>query len=164
MGERQGAKRANLLERDAIVFERAFETEMRSTDMRLVDRTMAVRTTATEKSGSSQQQLEAEAIRSKADLLLQILFIVDNQAPLGYGFDVTVRDIASGMVLTSFYTVAAPSPQPMPQAYVATAKGFERPTPPQLTLDDVAIELAHQIMNQVGPVLPPPTNPRSPRK
>jgi len=160
IGERQDAKRANLPQRDAIVFERAFESEMRSSSARLVDRTMAVRTTATERSADGQQQLEGEAVRGKADLLLQVLFIVDNQAPLGYGFDVTMRDVNSGIVLTSFYTVAAPPSPPMPQGYVATAKGFERPAPPQLMLDDVAIELAHQIMNRVGPVLLPPTDAR----
>lgn len=161
IGERQDAKRANLPQRDAIIFERAFESEMRNTGARLVDRTMAVRSTATEKSADGQQQLEAEAVRGKADLLLQVLFIADSQAPLGYGFDVTMRDVNSGIVLTSFYTVAAPPSPHLPQSYLATGKGFERPAPPQLMLDDVAVQLAHEIMNQVGPVLPMRTGARS---
>jgi len=162
VGERRDAKRASLSPRDASVFERAFESEIRNAGVRLIDRNMAVRSTATEKVTDGQQQLEAEALRGKADLLLQVLFIVDAKTPLGYGFDVSVRDVANGIVLTSFYTSATPPPPPPPQGYVATDKGFAHPAQPALSLDDVARELAYEIMNQVGPQLTPavsaPTN------
>jgi hypothetical protein len=158
MEERAGAARATTLSaRNAAQFERAFETQMRNGGAQLVDRAMALRASSLDKDNATADSkvLESAAMRSKADFLLQVLFVTDESAPIGYGFDISVRDVTSGGRLVSFYTRAVPPPPPVRTGYVATERGFELRSAPLAgtSLEDVAVQLAREVMNELGPTL-----------
>lgn len=162
VGQREDAKRATVLsERNAAQLLRAFEARMRDGGARLVDYTLAVRTAAVNKDGPATtgdvnaRTLEAAAVRNRAEMLLQILLVPDDHASLGYAFDVSVREVANGMVVTSLYTRAVPPPLPTHTSYAATNKGFEQRTVTlgKIGINDVGAKLADEIMNQLGPVL-----------
>lgn len=163
VGQLEDPKRTTTLsERNSAQLLRAFEARMRDGNARMVDYALAVRTTALGAPAGNRtpnvRTLEAAAVRDGADLLLQILFVADDQAPARYGFDVSVRDVTDGTVLASFYTRAAPPPPPTHTSYVATQRGFERKTVAVGSspgIGDVGISLANEIMNQLGPVLRP---------
>jgi hypothetical protein len=156
VGERQDARRADLAARDAARLQRAFEGQMRAGGTQLIDRALATRTAAVQKGAPAdgQKQAEAEALRGKADLLLQVLLVPDTNTPLGYGFDVVVRRVDTGAVLTGLYTLALPlAPQPQSQ-YAATDRGFVPRTPPPPSLEAIGAQLAGEVMNELGPTLP----------
>ena len=162
VGQREDIKRATALsERNAAQLLRAFEGRMRDGGARLVDYALAVRTAAVGKDGPpsatdvNARTLEAAAVRNSAEMLLQVLLVPDDKASLGYGFDVSVREVTNGTVVTSFYTRAAPPSPPTRTGYVATNKGFEQRTVMlgHVGINDVGAELANEIMNQLGPAL-----------
>jgi hypothetical protein len=160
-GEREDPKRTTTLsERNQAQLLRAFEVKMRAGGARLVDYALAIRTASLDKGsaagGASNRTLEAAAVRHHAELLLQVLFIPDDKAPLGYGFDVSVREVAQGTMLTSFYTRAVPPAPPAHGAYVATNKGFEYRTASTRPngVADYGAQLAEEVMNELGPALP----------
>jgi len=163
VGQREDAKRSTALsERNAAQLLRSFESHMRDGGARLIDHALSVRGAAVAGGGTvdsadvNTRTLEATAVRKNADMLLQVLLVPDDKSTLGYGFDVSVREVANGTVVASFYTRAVPRSPPSRQVYTATEKGFESRTVSQghVAIADVGVQLADEVMNQLGPVLP----------
>jgi hypothetical protein len=137
--------------------ESAFKQTLLATGTRLVDRNASVRATHAQgtRSERNAQLVEADAILSKADLLVEVEFVPDAAAPLAQGFKVSVKAFDSGAELASFYTAASPALRRLPGRYVATEQGFAwvdppAPAPSALT---VGTELAQELMRQLLPVL-----------
>lgn len=163
IGQREDAKRASMLsERNAAQLLRSFEARMRDGGARLVDYALAVRGAAVGKDGTAgttdvnTRTLEAAAVRNGAEMLLQVLLVPDDKTSLGYGFDISVREVTTGIVVFSFYTRAVPPSPPTRTAYVATNKGFEQRTVTlgHVGIVDVGATLADELMSQLGPALP----------
>lgn len=139
--------------RNATVLERTFGAEMRRGGVSFVDRALAIRTTAAEKhrGGGDSRLMETDALVGKAELLMQVVMIPDASAPLGWAFDVTVRDIAAGQEVASIYTPAMPAGLVAPARWVATDRGFQkRQERREPTVEDIAVALAHEVMQSLG--------------
>ncbi len=142
--------------RNATVLERTFGNEMRRGGVAFVDRALAIRTTAAEKhrAGGDSRLMETDALIGKAELVMQVLMIPDAHAPLGWAFDVTVRDIARGHEVAALYTQATPPGLAGPVRWVATEHGFQkRQEKRDATVEEVAITVAHEVMQSLGPSL-----------
>jgi hypothetical protein len=148
--------------RNASSLERGFATELRAAGMLVVDRALAQRRTATASSRgpSDVRMLEAEAL-ARGRWLLQVVMLPDPDAVLRWGFDVTLRDIETGLELASFYTRADPRGLDGPTTWVATERGFEPRTAHRSpTVDDVSRELAAELMKRISVASRSSTKPR----
>ena len=152
------AKRAMpLAERDAWLLETAFTKALIEGGAELIDRNLMLRVTAAALDGGKERDVrtvESKALLGKADVLLEVLMTRDSDSPLGWGFRGTLRDIASGRLLGSYYTTAVPE-LPAPAArYVATPRGFEPVQErPVVTVDHVGRTLALESMDQLRGML-----------
>lgn len=143
----------NLNERDLWKTETTFTSTMRKAGVRFIDRSAMLRTTALKESTENTRELETKALLGKADLLMEVLMTSDAEAPLGWGFKVSVRDLKSGEEKTSLYTPAHPiNNSPVQTEYKATDKGFEKTTySKQATVNDIGVALAVDVMNAMLP-------------
>lgn len=139
VGERQAepdAQRTSLAENEDWPLMTAFNTRLRDAGVTLVDRSVAMRAKAA--AGSAEQRrdvqtLETQALRDKADLLVEVLQTPDAKAPFGVLFRVEVKRISSGELVASLVSDGK-APERGPGRFVAGAKGFVREAAPEQTL------------------------------
>lgn len=159
-------RKAALAESDAWKLETAFATTMRTANVRFIDRSTIIRTTHVQQgrdATSDSHTIEAKALLGKADMFMEVLMARDNEAPLGWGFRVSLKDVNSGTQLAAFYSTAVPDLGPAPEPYfVATNKGFEKVTPQiSATVEDIGRALALDTMRDLQDAFP--TNGRNRR-
>lgn len=142
--------------RHALMLERSFMAAMNRGGMRFVDRAVAMRNSAlkSQRSVGERQMIETEAARSHADVLLEVLWVPDKDAPANYAFDVRAKRLEDGRELLSLYTRAVPQrPAVAPAAWVAGKDGYELrapPAPAPATPVDVGNALARDVMVALG--------------
>lgn len=147
--------RDGLDERSESQLRGAFLSVLGSGGLHPVDRSMMVRTAAVQASGAvDTQSNETRGLQGKARYLMEILLVHDAQAPLGVGFQVTLKDVASATILFSDYTVARP-PARGPGRWVASndGQGFERDAALPVTIRDVGRVLALDVMSRMSAAL-----------
>ncbi len=152
-------RKAALAESDAWKLEAAFATAMRTANVRFIDRSTIIRMTHVQQgknATSDTHTIEAKALLGKADMFMEVLMTRDNEAPLGWGFRVSLKDVNSGAQLADFYSTAEPDLGPAPEPYfVATNKGFEKVTPQMsATVEDIGRALARDAMRDLQVALP----------
>lgn len=152
-------RKAPLAESDAWKLETAFATTMRTANVRFIDRSTIIRMTHAQQgknATSDSHTIEAKALLGKADMFMEVLMARDNEAPLGWGFRVSLKDVNSGTQLASFYSKAEPDLGPAPEPYfVATNKGFEKVTTQvNATVEDIGRALARDVMRDLQGTLP----------
>ncbi len=147
-------RQVGIKEGPAAVLEGAFTTELNRADVVLVDRALTMRTTAAgwHRAGADPKLVEADALMSNADVLLEVLMIEDKKVPTGWGFNVRLKNIRQGTIVGSFYTTAQPPPRVTPGGWVTTDQGFAyqqgAPLPP--TISEVGVALAHKVMDRLS--------------
>lgn len=142
--------RSGLNEKGDVILRSTFRDVLSSAGVRFVDRAMMVRTTAAANQSSDAQISETKGLVGKADWLMELLLVKDNDAPLGYGFRVTVKSIKNSTVITEFYTQAL-LPLPGKQPFVAVpGHGFERASIPRPGLQDIAHSLGLEVLRELG--------------
>jgi hypothetical protein len=145
-------RRTTLTEAQATMVQRAFSDAMGRGGVQFVDRTLALRTTAAtrHRSGGDTQLIETDALLAQSDLLMEVLLVADDQAPLGYAFDVRVKQVRSGAEGLSLYVRAAvPPPPAAPGRWVAGRDGYEFQLPPPApppTPQEAGVALAREVM------------------
>ena len=147
--------RDGLDERSESQLRSAFLSVLGSGGLHPVDRSMMVRATALQASGAvDTQSNETRGLQGKARYLMEVLLVHDAEAPLGVGFQVTVKDVASAAILFSDYTVARPPPKGVGQwVAVDGGQGFERAGAPPVTIRDVGRVLALDVMSRLSAAL-----------
>lgn len=145
-----------LPERDAFRLENAFMKTMRDGAVQFIDRAAIMRTTAANAGGGGDSRtVETKALQGKAELMLEVLFTRDQDAPTGWGFRGTLRDIDSGRTLASFYSRAMPMLAPVPPQYRASDRGFTRVEMKHVvTLEEVGRTLALDAMAELRDSFP----------
>jgi hypothetical protein len=147
--------------REAALLESAFRQRLHHSGVRLIDRTAGVRFEAAEKDrdGVDPKLIESDAVRSKGDILLEIVMVTDLNSPLGRGFKVTATRVATTEEITSLYTLAQPPPPPRRGRYVGTDEGFKWQAPPPWVppVDQVGQTLAQEVMAALARSLTPET-------
>ena len=152
---REGPRRTALSERDAILLERAFVSEMSRGGMRFVDRSVAMRTTAASqhRGGGDHQLIETDALLKHGDMLMEVVLVEDPEAPARYGFDVRVKDVRRGTTVASVYSRGVPVQPPQGSgAWVAGANGYEFKLPPAPPLPgpaQVGTTVARDVMQEL---------------
>lgn len=145
-----------LAERHAIALERAFVSEMARAGLSFVDRAVIMRTMAASqhRAGADALLVEIDAMLKHADLLMEVLWIEDKDAPAGHGFDVRVKHLRTGSEVTSLYSRGMPLPKPKrPGAWGAGAHGYEfrlPPPPAPSSPTDVGEAVARDVMESLG--------------
>jgi hypothetical protein len=140
-----------LSERNAALLEAMFMSFMARGGVNLVDRTMIIRATAVAEhpSGGDPKLNEMQSLLKYADLLLQVLFVPDKEAPLGNGFQISLTDIRTGAKLLTWYSQAIPE---LPAAgrgrWVATDHGYvyQAAPAPVAGVDSVGVALGRDVM------------------
>lgn len=139
-------------EAQAAMVQRSFADAMGRGGVQFVDRTLVLRTTAAKhhRAGGDTQLIETDALLAHSDLLMEVLLVADDQAPMGQGFDVRVKQVRSGAESLSLYVRAAP-PAPPAEAgrWVAGREGYEFQLPPPApppTPQEVGMALAAEVM------------------
>ena len=146
--KRVESKRPSLSERSDWRVEQAFRSMLIQNGMNFADRSILMRTTAARKSVGNMpnvQEVEAQALMEKANLILEVLQTEDPAAPMGLSFRIDVKDLRSGNVLANIISTG----RPMPRAhggFVATNRGFRRPGPAPVTLETLGQQLAVETM------------------
>jgi hypothetical protein len=140
----------------AVELEVAFRQQLQDAGVRLMDRAASIRFTQAQKDRGAidPKLIEADAVLGKSDLLLEVVMVFDQRAPLGAGFKITATDVKSGASIVTFYTGAMPQlVQPAPY-YEATSTGFERRQPHVApSVPEVGAALARDVMQSLGPHL-----------
>lgn len=139
------ARRSGMAERADWAVESTFSQALLSAGSRLVDRAVMIRTAdGAQEAGDRPniQALEMAALAGKADLLMEVLQTPDSQAPTGFSFRITVKDVDSGALIASLVTRAEPQ-QPQSRNYVATSRGFQAEA---ADMDAVGRQLATEAM------------------
>lgn len=151
--------KAALSERNAAALEETFVSEMRRGGVRFVDKALAVRTTAAKRhrGGADPRLVETDALLADADLLMEIVFVADKDAPMGYAFDVRVKDVKAGTQIASTITRASPPRIPgTPAGWTTGENGYEHHAagpPPKPGVTDVGQALARDVMSSLQPEL-----------
>ena len=153
-------RRIGLGERHAVMVERAFVAEMNRAGVSFVDRALAMRATAASKhrAGGDQHLIETDAIYGFADLVMEVVWIEDKDAPAGYAFDVKTKSLKTGQEVSSVYTRGIGWRPPRREGgWVAGKDGYEYQNAPPVAgpgLDDVGAAISHDVMRTLGGVLP----------
>lgn len=161
------SRRIGLEERHAVMVERAFVAEMNRAGVSFVDRALAMRATAATKhrAGGDQQLIETDAIYGFAELLMEVVWIEDKDAPAGYAFDVRTKNLKTGQEVGSLYSRGIGWRPPRGDGgWVAGKDGFEyRPAPAVAApgLGEVGTAVSHDVMRTLASVLAsmPPERP-----
>lgn len=96
-GAREGPE-----ERWMWAFEEGFTQALLSEKVRVVDRSLILRLTAAKKGETgSLPRLEMEALKEHAEILVELLITVDPEAPLGYSFRASAKDLRTGELLVN---------------------------------------------------------------
>ena len=144
--------RAGLDERAESRLRSAFLSTLASGGLKLIDRSMMVRSAAAKSASAvDAQNIETRALEGQAKYLLEVLLIRDEQAPLGFGFQLSVKDVTSAAIVFSDYTNALPT-QRTRVRWVAVngSQGFERAAPSPPTLDQIGRQLALTVMSHLA--------------
>lgn len=141
--------RSGLNEKGDTILRTVFRDMMAAAGVHFVDRTLMLRTTAAEDDSRDTQLTETRGLINKADWLMEIVLVNDDDAPLGYGFKVSVKSLKKSMVIAEFYTQALPAPQGK-QPYIATSNGFERAPARQLGVHDIGYSLGLEVMRYLS--------------
>lgn len=141
--------RDGLNEKGDTILRTVFRDMMASAGVHFVDRTLMMRTTAAKNDSKDSQLTETKGLIGKADWLMEIVLVHDADAPLKYGFKVSVKSLKKSQVLAEFYTQALPQPQGK-QPYVATSNGFERAPARQPGVHDIGYSLGLEVMRQLA--------------
>jgi hypothetical protein len=168
--EAEVARPNRLSARNGTMLQRIFVDEMNRGGVLFVDRAVVIRMTAAanHRGGGDPRLIEADALMSFADLLMEVLMVDDQDAPSGYGFDVRVKDLKRGTELASVYSRAVPRSSPMKAGgWVAGANDyvFKAPAPPPTpNAGQVGAALARDVMFTVGSALESANNAQPPRR
>lgn len=125
-------QKANILDRDTI--------------MRLVERDN------TEEAGSEMiadyQKIETDALIGFADYFAEVLMTRDYEADLGMSFMVSIKEVATGRIVTMFKSAATPPEEDSKKAkFIATSSGYKKVASFETTSpEDVGTQLAHETM------------------
>lgn len=130
----------------------AFTGVLSAAGVRFVDRALMMRTIAIRDDVSEAQTAEMRGLLGQADLLVEVLLVRDEYAPLDYGFRVAVKDLASSSAVAEFYTQAHPQIH-YQRRFIAVDGGFEREPAPETTIQDIGYSLARQTMAELIPTL-----------
>ena len=140
---------SSITEADAWRIESGFIARMSQAGVQFVDRATMLRLTQAKEGESGNVRLvEAKALAAMADLLLEVLSTRDAQAPGGYGFRVTLRDLKTGQQRAAFYSQAVPEVPAPERRYVAGPSGFVPAPQPAVTIDEVGGALALDTMRE----------------
>lgn len=149
------ARATALSEREAAMLEQAFLSAMGRGGMRFIDRALVMRTTAASqhRGGGDQQLIETDALMKHGDMIMEVLLVDDKEAPLGYAFNVRLKDLHQGFAASTVYSRAIPTPRAQPAGHwQAGADGYEyRPNVPQLKIADIGEALARDVMAGLEP-------------
>lgn len=143
-------RRASMISKaDDFEVEQAYSGMMSSGGARLVDRVSIMRTTGAAKGGGSNvQQVEAEAVLGKAEIIVEVVQMEDDRSPDGFAFRVIARDVRNARILASFSSSGRPPVGYLP--YVAGPKGFVRATPREPGPSDIGRQLAAETMQRLS--------------
>ncbi len=143
--------------REAAVLESAFRQRLHDSGVRFIDRAVGVRFEAAEndREGVDPKLIESDAIRGKADILLEIVMVRDLSSPLGRGFRVKATSVATAEEMSFLYTLAQPLAPLRTGRYVGTEDGFKWQGPPPWvpSVDQVGRTLAQEVMGALAPSL-----------
>lgn len=138
--------------RDAALITQAFTAEFSRAGVNFVDRSLIIRSTAAHmhRAGGDPQLIESDALARHADLLLEVIQVPDPNAPLGYAFDIRVKNLKHGMQTASIYSAGLAPQETPPTQWVATAQGYELQQTGQQSAADSPAEIgkvvAHDAM------------------
>ena len=109
-------------------FEEGFSQALLGEQVRVVDRAIILRLSASAAGPSaSLPAIEIEALKSYADILVELLIVADAGSPLGYSFRATAKDVRTGELLVTGTLLdwsKGSAPQLKKRA-VVTDKGYE---------------------------------------
>ena len=149
------ARSTALSERETAMLEQAFLSAMGRGGMRFIDRALVMRTTAAtqHRGGGDPQLIETDALMKNGDMIMEVLLVDDKDAPLGYAFDIRLKDLHQGVAVSTLYSRAIPAPRAQPAGqWQAGTNGYEyRPTVPQLKIADIGEALARDVMAGLEP-------------
>ena len=150
-------RKTTLAEGDRWQIETAFTRALRDAGVVFVDRSVIMRTTAAQGGGGGDRQtVEMQSLQGKADMLLEVLMTPDSSSPVGWGFKLSLKDIASGAGVAALYSRAAPQAAPGAPEYSATDRGFQRvEQKPVVTVQDVGRTLAVDMMTDFSGAMTP---------
>ena len=154
-GHGEDPARNALDERSDAQLRSAFVSTLGAGDVRFIDRSLMLRDGAARQNpGIDLQRNEIAALQGKARLLMQVLLVQDAQSPLGYGFRVSILDVASAATLAEFYSSALPAPAAHP-GYVAIngGDGFAPAAVGPPAVGDIGHALAIETMARLAGVL-----------
>ena len=141
-----------LTERDMLKTQTSFMNTMRRAGVRFIDRNSILRVSAISEKAESTPELETKALLHKADLLMEVIMVKDDDAPLGWGFKMSLKNLKTGEEKSALYTLARPlASSSVHSEYRATDTGFEKITyQPKSTIEDVGASLAVDVMSEIG--------------
>lgn len=133
-------------------FEDGFDRPLLDGGVNLVDRTMILRLSGADAGTDADKtaalkRIEVSALRTHADLMIELLIKRAPDSKSGYNFRAKVVDVASGRVLAM---VNAPDLKPGAGSFVTTDHGYERPSAkgaPAVT--EVGNLLADEVMKRL---------------
>ncbi len=153
------ARRDGPAERLDLQMRAAFLQTMASAGVRLVDRNVVMRSVAARKKGRAEeldsQQIEAEAIASHAQLLMEVLATRDSAAPMGWSIFVSIKRMADGLVLAEGY-MDGQRPKEAPQLrtrFEADPRGGYREAVEVATVADLGRRVGEQTLARLGDAL-----------
>lgn len=153
------ARRAGPVERVDLQMRAAFLQTMASAGVRLVDRNVVVRSVAARKKAKADaldsQQVEAEAMASHAQLLMEVLATRDVAAPTGWSIFVSIKRLADGLVLAEGYMdgqLPPDAPKPPPRFEADPGGGYRQAVQPD-TVADVGRRMGEQTLARLGEAL-----------
>ncbi|WP_028604853.1 hypothetical protein [Ottowia thiooxydans] len=153
------ARRTGPVERTDLQMRAAFQQTMASAGVRLVDRNVVMRSLAASKKTRGQeidsQQIEAEAIASHAQVLIEVLTTRDAAAPLGWSVFVSIKRMADGVILAEGYLDGEqPKDAPAPRVkFEADPNGGYREAPQSNAATDVGRRMGEQTLARLGEAL-----------
>lgn len=137
-------------------FEDGFLKPMLDAKVKAVDRATIVRLTAATGKGSALQpvapkQIEMDALKDHADILVEVLVSRSPSAPYGYEFKASAKEIGTGMILANVTSARWNSRNRAGRVVVATSDGYKVGHGLALPgVQDVASDLALDLMNALA--------------
>ena len=130
-------------------FEEGFSQALLAEQVRVVDRAIILRLSAfTAGPSASLPAIEIEALKSYADILVELLIVADAESPLGYSFRATAKDVRTGELLVTGTLLdwsKGSSPR-VKKKVVVTDKGYELVADVLPSVREVGGDLAKGVM------------------
>ena len=148
---REGQPGANLNAEDDAAVETAFMDSLQANGVRFVDRSVSMRTARGARSvggDANIQSLETDALMARTSMLIEVSQISASDSPIGTKFRVTVKNLKTAAVLTSFTSNGVPD-MGRP-GLVAGPNGFERAQPRRPSAAAIGAELADEVMERLS--------------